>query len=208
VVIASVFALLIYTLMRRALLQSVLHRLAEVATSQRLASQLEEIERAHAQSARLQDQLLHSQRLEAVGTLAAGVAHDMKNVLASITSFADLVLGQTTDPVVRADLQQVMTQADRGAVLTNSLLAFSRRGQYRRQVVRLTDVLGNVIPLLGRRLPKSIETDGPRRRADRFSTGEQDSSPVPPSFAPMNRCPSRHARPSTRVTSFVRPALA
>ena len=128
-------ALVIHRTMRRSLVRAERHR-AEAA------NKLEELER-------LQEQLLHSQRMEAVGTLAAGIAHDMNNVLASIRNLASLL---DSDP----DVEQIIAQTERGAALTRGLLAFSRRGQYRKAVVRLGDVLQDVLPLLERTLPKSI----------------------------------------------------
>lgn len=97
--------------------------------------------------------------MEAVGTLAAGIAHDMNNVLGAITSFADLadlLRDEAADPRIRGELAQIIAEAERGASLTRGLLAFSRRGQYRKQVIAIEAVLQNVLPLLERTLPKSI----------------------------------------------------
>src|SRR5207244_11041153 len=91
--------------------------------------------------ARLQDQLLHAQRMEALGTLAAGLAHDMNNVLGSIRNFAALIAEDSA--VASSELDQIVAQAERGAALTRGLLAFSRRGQYRKQVVRVAKVIGD-----------------------------------------------------------------
>ncbi len=157
IVTASLFALLIHVIMRRALVEAELHRLAEAASAQQLARKLDELERSQQERAQLLEQLIHSQRMEAVGTLAAGVAHDMNNVLASISSGADLALDRVTDPSARADIEQLVVQASRGASLTRGLLAFSRRGQYIKHAIRISDVLDEVIPLLGRTLPKTIE---------------------------------------------------
>ncbi len=153
---SGLFALLIHILMRRALVTAETHRLAEADTADKLARQLEELEQSRDERSRLQDQLLHAQRLEATGTLAAGLAHDMNNVLASITSFAELVL-EDAAPASQPDVRQIMAQASRGAELTRGLLAFSRRGQYRKQVTRIDDVVRDVIPILSRTLAKSIE---------------------------------------------------
>ena len=112
--------------------------------------------RANADRAALEEQLLHAQRMEGIGTLAAGVAHDMNNLLFSITNLASLLLDEVEAPSARADLEAIVEQADRGAVLTRGLLTFSRRGQYRKQVVVLAAVLRDLIPLLRRTLPKSI----------------------------------------------------
>jgi signal transduction histidine kinase/CheY-like chemotaxis protein len=138
-VVASQGALVIHKTVRRSLVRTEQHR-AEIA------HQLEELKR-------LQEQLLHSQRMEAVGTLAAGLAHDMNNVLASIRNLGQLLLADRPHP----DVDQIIAQTERGAALTRGLLAYSRRGQYRKAVVRLADVMSDVLPLLERTLPKSIE---------------------------------------------------
>jgi signal transduction histidine kinase len=150
------FALLVHALMRRALVRAETHRRAEAATAQELAERLAELERAQAERAELADQLLHAQRMEAVGTLSAGIAHDMNNILASIVGFAELLLDEDLRAETREDVTQIVTQAQRGASLTRGLLAFSRRGAYRKQIVPIADVIRDVVPLLQRTLPKTI----------------------------------------------------
>lgn len=154
---AEMFALLLHLLIRRSLVQSEVLLRAEALSSRKLAEQVAELERSEAERARLHDQLLHAQRMEATGTLAAGLAHDMNNVLASITTYAELVHRELHDPRLRADLEQVTAQAARGAELTRGLLAFSRRGAYRKRLLQVDGVIREVEPLLTRTLPKSIE---------------------------------------------------
>ncbi len=153
---AAVGAVIVHMLMSRALVRAA--QLSDVANeaARELAQRLDELQRAEAERARLQDQLLHSQRMEAVGTLAAGIAHDMNNVLASISSLAALTLDEHDRSVVREDLERIIAQTERGAALTRGLLAFSRRGQYRKRRMSLWDVVRQLIPILERTLPKSI----------------------------------------------------
>jgi signal transduction histidine kinase/CheY-like chemotaxis protein len=139
---ALVFAVVMQIIMRRALL---LH----ATTASELKVQL-------AERLRLEGQLFHAQRMEAIGTLAAGLAHDMNNVLASITSFASLLDGEVESSSGRADLEQIVAQSLRGAELTRGLLAFSRHGKYRKQALRIDDVVLEVLPILERTLPRSI----------------------------------------------------
>jgi signal transduction histidine kinase len=153
----QLFAVLLHALMRQSLVRAETHRLAEAATARELAHQLEELKRSEDERAKLRDQLFHVQRMEAVGTLAAGLAHDMNNVLAAITTFTELSLRETSHPQAREDLGQVLREADRGAELTRGLLAFARRGQYRKQTLEIESVISDVLPLLARTLPKSIE---------------------------------------------------
>lgn len=153
---AALFAQLFHWVMLRALRRTETHRRAESDLARELARQLTELERSQAERDRLADQLLHAQRMEAVGTLAAGIAHDMNNVLGAITSFADLLSTELHEPRVQGELEQIIAEAERGAALTRGLLAFSRRGQYRKQVVAIETVIRDSLPLLERTLPKSI----------------------------------------------------
>ncbi len=154
--LGELFAIVLHMLMWRSLVRAESHREAEARTAQALAHQLAELQRSEQQRAELQHQLVHSQRMEVAGTLAAGLAHDMNNVLASITSLAELIADEPP-AAARADLEQILAQTARGAELTRGLLAFSRRGQYRKQVLLFDDVLEDVLPLLVRTLPKSVE---------------------------------------------------
>jgi signal transduction histidine kinase/CheY-like chemotaxis protein len=153
---AAVGAVPIHFLMVRALLRAEQNRAAADEAARQLELRIEELQRAHEERAILADQLLHSQRMEAVGTLAAGVAHDMNNVLASINGLGDLLLGELKSVRMRDDVEQILAQTERGAALTRGLLAFSRRGQYRKHPIRLWDLVRGVVPILERTLPKSI----------------------------------------------------
>jgi PAS domain S-box-containing protein len=76
---------------------------------------------------RLEEQLRQSQKLEEVGRLTGGLAHDFRNMLTAIKGHAELLLrGAEADPQ-RADLEQIAQAAERATVLTRKLLAFSRR---------------------------------------------------------------------------------
>ena len=115
-----------------------------------------ELARVTEERDRLQNQLLHPHRMEVAGTLAAGLAHDMNNVLAAISSIAEVLLDEPREPEVRNDLEQIVAQAERGAALTRSLLAFSRKGQYRRAIGSVDEIVRNVVALLGHTLPKLV----------------------------------------------------
>jgi signal transduction histidine kinase len=140
--------IVVHVMSRRALVRAERHRAEAAEAAGKLTEQLAELKN-------LQEQLLHSQRMEAIGTLAAGIAHDMNNVLASIRNLGQLLLAEGASG--RADIEQIITQTERGATLTRGLLAFSRRGQYRKDVLRIGQVLREVVPLLERTLPKTIE---------------------------------------------------
>lgn len=128
-----------------------------VASLFRAEQQLADLRAAERERAELTEQLLHAQRLEVAGTLAAGIAHDMNNVLGSIRNLAELQLAEAASPTMAADLANIVSQSERGAELTRGLLAFSRRGQYRRRVLELDAALREIQPLLSHTLPKSLE---------------------------------------------------
>jgi PAS domain S-box-containing protein len=106
---------------------------------------------------RLQEQLLHTQKLEAVGRLAGGVAHDFNNLLNVVLNAADYALETMgTGHPLRDDLLAIRTAGQRGAALTRQLLAFSRKQVLVPQVVDLAAVLTSMNtllrPLLGERI--------------------------------------------------------
>jgi signal transduction histidine kinase/CheY-like chemotaxis protein len=150
--------------LRRALIRAETHRLDVESTATKLAHELDERRRAEADRERLRDQFVHAQRMDAVGTLAAGLAHDMNNILGGILAFAEVLHAEAKDKAVRDDLARIRQEAERGAALTRSLLAFSRRGQYRKRPILLHSVLDDMTPLLSRTLDRNIvlaRTDGP-----------------------------------------------
>jgi signal transduction histidine kinase/CheY-like chemotaxis protein len=117
--------------------------------------ELEERKRAEAEREALREQFTQAQKLEAVGTLAGGVAHDMNNVLAAVIGLTELVRDEVDGPA-RADLDQILATAQRGADLTRNLLGFSRRGKYRLERVALESVVEQTTRLLCRTLPKRV----------------------------------------------------
>jgi signal transduction histidine kinase/CheY-like chemotaxis protein len=116
-------------------------------------------ERSRASAENLRDQFIHAQRMDAVGTLAAGLAHDMNNILAGILGLGELMRESATDPAQQEDLASICREAQRGASLTHALVAFSRKGQYRRDQVELDGIIDQMVPLLRRTLPKSVRIE-------------------------------------------------
>jgi signal transduction histidine kinase/ActR/RegA family two-component response regulator len=157
--------------LRRWTIRAETHRLDLEKGTAQLAEELAERKRAQAESEkdkaeseRLRDQFVHAQRMDAVGTLAAGLAHDMNNILGGILAFSEVLYAEAKEKEVKADLARIRQEAERGAQLTRSLLAFSRRGQYRKRSILLHSVLDDMMPLLSRTVGKNIQiarVDGP-----------------------------------------------
>ncbi|MEP9378036.1 response regulator [Aquabacter sp. CN5-332] len=106
----------------------------------------------------LEAQFAQSQKMQAIGQLAGGVAHDFNNVLTAILGYCDLLLAnhRPSDPSF-PDIMQIKQNANRAAGLVRQLLAFSRRQTLRPQVIHLTDVLSDLSMLLRRLIGESIE---------------------------------------------------
>jgi two-component system cell cycle sensor histidine kinase/response regulator CckA len=163
-----VVGVLMQLVLRRATIRGETHRVHLMSALETLEVELAERKRAEADREQLRDQFVHAQRMEAVGTLSAGLAHDMNNILGGILAFAQILRAEAKDKQVQQDLDRIKQEAERGAALTRGLLAFSRRGAYRRRPLPLASVLDDMTPLL-KTLGKGIaieRIDGPMAIVD------------------------------------------
>jgi PAS domain S-box-containing protein len=106
---------------------------------------------------RLEQALLHAQKLESLGTLAGGVAHDFNNILTGLVGIAGVVrdeLGQAHP--LRGDLDEILQLVNRATALTRSLLAFGRRQASRPRREELGDVVDGVARLLRRVIGEQV----------------------------------------------------
>ena len=108
----------------------------------------------------LQENFAQSQKMQAIGQLAGGVAHDFNNVLTAIIGFSDLLLAnhRPTDPSFQ-DIMNIKQNANRAAGLVRQLLAFSRRQTLRPQVLQLGEVVSDLQMLLRRLTGERTELD-------------------------------------------------
>jgi two-component system cell cycle sensor histidine kinase/response regulator CckA len=122
----------------------------------------------------LEEQMRHALKLEAIGRLAGGVAHDFNNLLTVITGYAETLAAaiEPSDPKL-ADVGEIRRAAERAAVLTQQLLAFSRKQVLRPEVVDASEIVRDVAGMIARLIGSGIELtvavgDEPRRvTADR-----------------------------------------
>ncbi|MBW1982123.1 MAG: PAS domain S-box protein [Deltaproteobacteria bacterium] len=108
----------------------------------------------------LEAQLLHSQKMEAIGTLAGGIAHDFNNLLQAIQGYSELLLMNTREGEANyAELQEILRAARRGGSLTRKLLTFGRKVESSLRPVDLNREVRGVKELLQRTIPKMIHID-------------------------------------------------
>src|SRR6185312_2659613 len=105
----------------------------------------------------LEAQLRQSQKMEAIGRLAGGVAHDFNNVLTVIRAAAEFMLADLdADDVRRTDAVDIRDAADRAAGLTRQLLAFSRQQVLHLRTVDLNAVVTAIEPMVRRLVEENI----------------------------------------------------
>ncbi|MGQ9922121.1 MAG: PAS domain S-box protein, partial [Desulfobacca sp.] len=120
---------------------------------------MEEVRRVYAKERQaLEERLFQSQKLEAVGRLAGGVAHDFNNMLSVILGHAEMALLKLTpEHPLYPDLQEIMKAANRSADLTRQLLAFARRQNIAPRVLDLNQTLAGMLQMLRRLIGEEIE---------------------------------------------------
>ena len=112
----------------------------------------------NSEEAKLKRQIAQATKMQAVGQLAGGVAHDFNNILTAIIFRCDLMLMRhTPGDTDYDDLQQIKSNSNRAAGLTRQLLAFSRQQTLRPQVLQLPDVVSEVSHLLKRLLGETVQ---------------------------------------------------
>lgn len=107
---------------------------------------------------RSEEQLRQLQKMETLGQLAGGVAHDFNNVLGIIQGFTDLLLGRVApDDPLRADIEEIRKAGRQASSLTSQLLAFSRKRLLRPQLLDLNAHVLKLATMFGRLLGENIE---------------------------------------------------
>lgn len=104
----------------------------------------------------MEEQLAHSQRMDAIGQLAGGVAHDFNNLLGGILGAAELVGKRVTDDKIKHYVELIRKTSLRGADLTNKLLAFGRKGATDLAALDMHRVLDETVEILRRTINKNV----------------------------------------------------
>jgi two-component system, cell cycle sensor histidine kinase and response regulator CckA len=108
----------------------------------------------------VEEHLRQSQKMEAVGRLAGGIAHDMNNLLGAIMGFASVVQAELpSDDRLQSDVRHIIESCRKGRDLTLNLLGFARRGKYRMEQFTLNDRLDEAVKLLKSTIPKKIKIE-------------------------------------------------
>jgi signal transduction histidine kinase len=120
----------------------------------------ERLEATLAELSETQEQMLHQERLAAVGQLSAGIAHDFNTILASISLYTQMSLQMSElSPTIRTRLEVIAREANRAADLVQQILDFSRRAVLRQENLNLQPLLKETVALLERTLPESVRMD-------------------------------------------------
>ena len=122
--------------------------------------EMEERKKIELEKKKLESWLHHSQKLEAVGRLAGGVAHDFNNILFVILGYTDLVLEQVpADSELAENIGIIKESGEKATILTRQLLAFSRKQVLEMKVVKLNSLIEDMAKILGRMIGEDIELD-------------------------------------------------
>ncbi len=145
---------------------TVLERTAQLrAMNEELEQEIADRTRTEVEKSKLQKQLFHGQKMEAIGVLAGGIAHDFNNILTAIIGYGNLALKRLKDdPQSRKFLENILTSSSRAVDLTRGLLTFSRKQMIDPKPNHLNAIVKSaeslLLPLIGETIElKTVLTD-------------------------------------------------
>lgn len=117
-----------------------------------------ELEHQLVEQKRLEEQLRHAQKMEAIGRFSAGIAHDLNNILSVIVGYGTIIqMKMSCDDPQRDNVDQILTAVDRATSLTRSLLSFSRKQELKLQPLNINSCIRNVKTFLERVIGEEIK---------------------------------------------------
>lgn len=144
-----------------------------------------EHQRSDDQRRELEERLRQAQKLEALGTLAGGVAHDINNVLGAVTATASAAaVAHAQGEEVHRELADILAAARRGGTLARNVLSFARQGPIQMAPFRVEEVVRQVETLLVRTLPKNVQLSADCSAGEGWVDGDADQI----GHALMNLC--------------------
>ncbi len=132
-------------------------RLILELAADRVASELERLQR-DSEHQRLEEQLRHAQKMEAIGTMSGGIAHDFNNILTGIIGYSEMARNELGElPGVQRKIDKVLQAGHRAKELVQHILTFSRHSDDEKKAVDLSGICHEAIKLLRASIPTSIE---------------------------------------------------
>ncbi len=101
-------------------------------------------------------QLYHTQKMEAIGLLAGGIAHNFNNLLSSIVGYSDLISSESTEPIIKQYADRITIAGRHGSQLTQQLLAFARKGKYQNAPINLIQAVKDVVAIIENTFDRKI----------------------------------------------------
>ncbi len=127
-------------------------------SNRRIAEELKERKQLEEERARMERQLLHAQKMEAIGTLAGGIAHDFNNILSAILGFTELsLIHPDLDPELKENLEKVLNASFRAKDLVRQILTFSRETREEPKPLLLKPVVAEALDFIRASFPTTIE---------------------------------------------------
>lgn len=123
-----------------------------------VATDMTEQQKAEKEKKRLETELAHSQKMEAIGTLAGGIAHNFNNVLYPIMGYTEMVMEDAPkDSLARKNLKEVLIAANRAKVMVKQILTFSRQTDEDFSPIDVAPIIDDVVRLMKATLPATIQ---------------------------------------------------
>jgi signal transduction histidine kinase/ActR/RegA family two-component response regulator len=127
-------------------------------SNRRLAEELEERKRLEEERTRMERQLLHAQKMEAIGTLAGGIAHDFNNILSAIVGFAELsLIYPKLDAALKTNIEKILNASFRAKDLVRQVLTFSREAKEEPKPIMIKPVVEEALDFIRASFPTTIE---------------------------------------------------